>query len=148
MNMIQIKYISTLDALDNIFCNDQFEFLKDAVIDSGEVEAYKNYYVLCRSRYHIYTDLKNKDYKWLGIYDEGELIGLQLINIQEDNVELVIAQKIKGSSVFKCILDYVYQEYNKPIITFPLNDKLKEYYMSFGFVATDDDYLIYRGVLV
>ena len=146
--MIQIKYISTLDALDNIFCNDQFEFLKDAVIDSGEVETYKNYYVLCRNRYHIYTDLKNKDYEWLGIYDDDMLIGLQLINIQEDEIELVIAQKIKGKSVFKYILDYVYREYSKPIITFPLNDKLKEYYMSFGFVTTDDDYLIYHGVLV
>ena len=84
-----VKIIDTLDALDNIFKTNNFNFLKEHILDSEEISLIsKNNYAINylngkNLKNNLYSDLDiNSTLKWLGIFNnDNSLIGLQLINI-------------------------------------------------------------------
>ena len=151
-----VKIIYTLDALDNIFKTNNFNFLKEHILDSEEISLIsKNNYAINylngkNLKNNLYSDLDiNSTLKWLGIFNnDNSLIGLQLINISNHFIELIIIEKnnkIKtNNSIFQEVIEFCKSNYNMSIITFPENDKLKEYYKSFGFIdySNMDNYII------
>lgn len=84
---------------------------------------------------NIYTNPKK--YKWIGVFDNNDnLIGLQLIEITGKEIQLIVGEKMKSAKYdfFGQIINCIKETYSPELIyTFLFNNKLKEYYMNYGF---------------
>lgn len=148
--MVEKKIIDTNQVIDLVFNTPDFPFLRDHILDSEEVSLIHgtpviNYINGKNFNKNLYTDLsKNSSLKWLGIYDNNRLVCLQLIFFGEDQIELIIIEKNPHVrtplSVFSEVLNYC-KQFDLPIVTFPENDKLSEYYKKFGFKEISKGYL-------
>ena len=146
---IDIKQIPTIDALFEIFEDDKFEHLQRCIEAEGEAKYDKRageWKIQCMNNYNLddnhYTNSYDDKVRiWLGGYVGEELVMLQLISLEEPSyVELINVEKhgdVKG--VFPAIIDYVKSKYHKPIKTFPMDDKLEEYYIKNGFVKDGNE---------
>ena len=140
---IHYKEISAYKALKEICSHPvSWEFLLNFVENSEEVDIGDDGEII-----FVFTDGKstshnyftNEDmYFWIGGYDNGRLKFLQLMRkVSSNHLELVIAQKKsneKSKDWFGRLVEYISNNYfAKYLTTFPMNDKLKEYYKSNGF---------------
>lgn len=151
LNTNNVKPIKTKLALNKIFYTDNFSYLQDQIIDAEEVNFEDDEYEILFKNgknfdKNLYTDISdNSPLIWLGIYDGKKLVGLQLINIEDDYVELIIIEKNNNSkpkfSIFKSVIDYCQEKYKMDIKTFPLNDDLTNFYKKFGFVDDKEGYI-------
>jgi hypothetical protein len=137
-----IKNVDISTVLTAVFEKDNYAFIKNQIECSDEVYIRNNVVkavVFANGRNladNIYTNPKKS--KWLGVFDdEDNLIGLQLIEIIGKEIQLIVGEKRKSAkyNFFGQIINYIKETYSPELIyTFPFNDKLKEYYMSYGFV--------------
>ena len=137
--MITFKQIETYQAIREIFKHKKNWYLLHECIDnSKEVVEYGNEIFFDTDYDELYY-INEKDYLWIAGYDENKLCFLQFIHKPVRNrLELVVAQKkttVKSSNWFNGVVEYVKTMYPnlRSITTLPMNDKLKEYYKSFGF---------------
>ena len=138
--MITFKPIETYDAIVEIFKNKKnWDLLHECIENSKEVIE-KNGEIYFDTDYDELYYINDKDYIWIGGYEDEKLCFLQLIHKPVRNrLELVVAEKkstVKTKNWFKMLVDYVEELYPKlkSIITLPMNDKLRDYYKTFGFV--------------
>ena len=148
--MIEKKIIETKQVIEYIFNSPEFPYLREHILDSEEIimvhgNPIINYINNKNFNKNIYTDLrKDSPLKWLGIYDNNNLICLQLILFAKDQIELIIIEKnlsFRSSlSLFAEVIDFC-KQFDLPIITFPENNTLKNYYKRFGFKEISQGYL-------
>lgn len=146
---MQIKFISTEDAMFEIFEDDKFTHLQSCIEAEGEAKYDKKegqWKIQLMNNYNfndnIYTNpYDDKVRRWLAGYIGDEVVMLQLISLEDESyVELINVEKhgdVKG--VFQAIIDFVTKKYHKTIKTFPMDDKLEEYYIKHGFVKDGDE---------
>lgn len=148
--MIKKKIIETSQVIEQVFNSPDFPYLREHILDSEEISIVHgnpviNYINNKNFNKNLYTDLrKDSPLKWLGIYDNNRLICLQLILFDTDHIELIIIEKnpnFRNSlSLFSEVIQYC-KQFDLPILTFPENDKLSEYYQKFGFKEISQGYL-------
>lgn len=142
--MIKFKEISAYRALKEIYKHkDCWEFLLDFVESSEEIEEDDNGNIMFvywdgKSTDHNYFT-NEKDFFWIAGYEKNRVCFLQLMHRwSKFHIELVVAQKKKHSKVeniFGNLVEYIKnkQEKTKYLSTYPMNDRLKEYYKLNGF---------------
>ena len=140
---IQFRKISAYKAVKEIYSHpNSWEFLHTFVEDSEEVEIgedgeiYFIYYDGESTKHNYFTN--EDEYFWIGGYDNGRLNFLQLVHwINDSHIDLVVAQKkakAKSKEYFGKLVSYISNNYTaKYLTTFPMNDKLKRYYIDNGF---------------
>lgn len=147
--MITFKEISAYRAIKEVYGHKKsWEFLYNFIESSEEVEEDEVgniYFVYWNDKddsENYYTN-ENK-YFWIAGYDGTHICFLQLMErMNSQRMELVIAQKRKTSraqNLFGLLVDFIKSseryEKIKRLSTFPMNDRLKEYYMLNGFHET------------
>ena len=146
---MQIRRITTYEAIYYILDEIMFPHLLSCIESEGEVRKKRNgeYDVrLVNGRdfsENKYTNPYDSECEWIaGFSDDNpdECAMLQLISVDSDGVELVNCEKRTGEkNVFCQIVRWVEKEYpGKRISTFPMTDKLEEYYTGFGFRKEGD----------
>ena len=148
--MVEKKIIETNQVIEQVFNSPGFSYLREHILDSEEISLIHgnpviNYVNNKNFNKNLYTDLrKDSSLKWLGIYDNNRLMGLQLICFAENHIELIIVEKNSSIHslvhIFPEVISYC-KQFDLPIITFPENDKLSEYYQKFGFRKISQGYL-------
>ena len=138
--MIQFKVIPTIDALKTIYSDrNGWPFLYDFVDLSGEVEMIDDeIYLFDNSGDHNY--INTDESFWVAGYDNGKLCFLQLVHrTDKHEYDLVAAEKHRHShvnGVFQKLIRYITNTYDRNwecITTFPINGRLKKYYIMNGF---------------
>lgn len=143
INNIKFKEISSYKAIKEIYSHKKaWSFLLDFIDGSDEIDFDDdgNLIFICYNGESMDSNYFTNDdvYYWIGGYYEHKLVFLQLMKRwSENHLELVIAQKKKTSDVedlFGSVVKYIKETYNiKYLSTYPMNEKLKEYYKSKGF---------------
>lgn len=144
MNEITFKEISAYKAIKEVYRHKKaWNFLLDFIDGSEEIDYDEEgnlvfvYYDDKSVDENYYTN--EKEYCWVAGYDRKKLVFLQLLRRwSKFHIELVIAQKNRKSeaaNLFGLLIDYIRKEYPKTkwLSTFPMNDRLKEYYKLNGF---------------
>lgn len=142
--MVRFREMSAYVAIKEIFRHKRnWSFLLDFIDCSDEVDendkgdiqfVYWDGHSLDKN--YFTNDTK---YFWIAGYDDkNRLCFLQLMHKWSKNhLELVIAQKRKSSdadNLFGLLIEYLKTSYKtKYLSTFPMNDRLKEYYKKKGF---------------
>ena len=152
---MNISIISTELALSIILKEDSdFNYIKDLIIDSEEVDITNEGYTICYVNgndlsNNVYTDIrKNSELKWIYANDGDVSLGFQLAYFGNDTIEFICIEKnnslLYDINLFDHIVSYVRTTFNKPIVTYPLNEKLKSYYIGHGFKEYENGFLIYK----
>lgn len=144
MNKITFKEISAFKAIKEVYNHKKaWDFLLDFIDNSEEIEHDEDgnivfvYWDGNSTEENYFTNEKN--YYWVAGYDGRKLVFLQLIRRwSKFHLELVIAQKKKKSeaeNLFPLLVDHIKESYPKTkyLTTFPMNERLKEYYKLCGF---------------
>lgn len=150
--MINIQKINVDQAIDYIFNTKKFPVLRTHIEDEVIFDNGNLIYEFINGKdlsNNIYTNDDNTKYQWIGLFDNDNLIALQLLHFIEDSIELVILEKVFGCNihhVFRNILEYVENQYIPfEIYTFPLHNKLKEEYKKYGFIENNNELIKHYG---
>lgn len=142
--MVRFREMSAYVAIKEIFRHKRsWSFLLDFIDCSDEVDEDENGDIQ-----FIYWDghsldknyfTNDSEFFWIAGYDDkNRLCFLQLMHRWNKNhLELVVAQKKSSSdadNLFGSLIEYLKTAYKtKYLSTFPMNDRLKEYYKMKGF---------------
>ena len=133
------KEITSYQAIKEIYQDKQSWYLLFECIDNSKEVIEKDGEISFDKSYDKLYYIDEKEYFWIGGYDDDKLCFLQFVQKPKWNhLELVVAQKkenIKAKNWFNGVVEYVKFLYPKlkSITTLPINDKLKDYYKTFGF---------------
>lgn len=144
MSNVVFKEISAYEAIKEIYGHkNAWSFLLDFVEASEEIDfddAGNIVFVYCDGKSTKNNYFTNEDlYCWVAGFEGDNIVFLQLIRRwSKFHFELVIAQKKKNSeasNLFGQLVEYVKDTYVKAkyFSTFPMNDRLREYYKLSGF---------------